>query len=258
MKQTALVTGASNGIGYELTKLLAQDGYDLVLVARSESKLQQMAQELRALHGVAVKVIAKDLGLPSAPQEIFAELQAASVHVDLLVNNAGYGMYGYFAETDLAEDLGMIQLNITALTHLTKLFLPGMIAKRQGKIMNVASTAAFQPGPLMAVYYATKAYVLSFSEALANEVEAQGITVSAFCPGPTSTGFGERAQLGQSKLFESGVMDAASVARIGYAGWQKGQTVIVPGFKNQMLASSVRFMPRKTVVKVVRKVQDKR
>ncbi|MGZ4112810.1 MAG: SDR family NAD(P)-dependent oxidoreductase [Tumebacillaceae bacterium] len=258
MKQTALVTGASNGIGYELAKLLAKDGYNLVLVARSESKLQQLAQDLHAQHGVAVKVIAKDLGLATAPEEIFAELQAAQVHVDLLVNNAGYGMYGNFAESELSEQLGMIQLNITALTHLTHLFLPGMIAKRQGRIMNVASTAAFQPGPLMAVYYATKAFVLSFSEALANEVQAQGITVSAFCPGPTSTGFGERAQLGQSKLFDAGVMDAASVARIGYAGWLKGQTVIVPGVRNQMLASSVRFMPRKTVVNIVRKIQDKR
>src|SRR5689334_5123910 len=161
--KTALITGASSGIGYEFTRLFAKDGYDLVLVARSEKQLVQLAQELKERFGVSVRVIVKDLSNASAPEEVFNELQQEGITIDVLVNNAGFATYGMFTEIDLAAELQEMQLNMVTLTHLTKLFLPGMLQKRWGKILNVASTAAFQPGPLMAVYYATKAYVLSFS-----------------------------------------------------------------------------------------------
>ncbi|HLM57292.1 MAG TPA: SDR family NAD(P)-dependent oxidoreductase, partial [Pyrinomonadaceae bacterium] len=174
-KLTALVTGASGGIGEELARLFAADGHDLVLVARSEDKLNALAKELSAKHGVETLVLASDLARPEAPREIFEQLGREGVVVDALVNNAGFGSYGLFAETELEKELELLQVNVVALTHLTKLFLPIMITLKQGYVMNVASTAAFQPGPLMAVYYASKAYVLSLSEALANECEGTGV-----------------------------------------------------------------------------------
>src|SRR6202790_2259799 len=191
--QTALITGASGGIGYELAKLFARDHYNLVLVARSAERLRRVAEELQGRSGVAVKTVALDLAEASAPRSLFDQLQREGVAVDVLVNNAGFGSIGEFASIAEEEILGQISLNITAVTHLTRLFLPAMLARRHGKIMNVASTAAFQPGPLMAVYYATKAYVLSFSEALANETGGSGVTVTAVCPGPTATAFQKRA-----------------------------------------------------------------
>ena len=187
--KTVLITGASSGIGYELTKLFARDRYNLVLVARSESKLQQIASELTQQFGVTVKFITKDLALSTSPIEIWQELQTEGIAIDILVNNAGFATYGLFTETELQAELNMMQLNMATLTHLTKLFLQEMFPRKTGKILNIASTAAFQPGPLMAVYYATKAYVLSFSEALANELQGTGITVTVLCPGPTASGF---------------------------------------------------------------------
>src|SRR5215207_6130989 len=181
-KMTALVTGASGGIGEELARLFAADGHDLVLLARSRDKLARLSEELAGKHGVGARVVAADLARPEAPREIFEELKGAGVTVDALVNNAGFGSYGLFAETDAKSELDLLQVNVVALTHLSKLFLPGMIARRRGYLMQVASTAAFQPGPLMAVYYASKAYVLSFSEALANECAGTGVVVSALCP----------------------------------------------------------------------------
>ncbi|MCQ6268065.1 SDR family oxidoreductase [Fictibacillus sp. WQ 8-8] len=193
----------------------------------------------------------------SEAEALFQELQQQQITVDFLVNNAGYGLFGEFTETDLQDELSMIDINIKALTTLTKLFLPGMKQRRNGKILNVASTAAFQPGPLMAVYYATKACVLSFSEALENEMKGNGVTVTALCPGPTKTGFESRANLGQSKLFKSGVMDVERVANIGYEGLMKGKSIVIPGFKNRLLANSIRFIPRKWVTATVRNVQEK-
>ena len=255
---TALVTGASGGIGEELARLFAADGHDLVLVARSRDKLTRLAEELKAKHGVAARVLAADLVRDEAPQEIFEELSADGVTVDALVNNAGVGTYGLFAETDLQSELDLLQVNIVALTHLSKLFLPGMMARRRGYLMNVASTAAFQPGPLMAVYYASKAYVLSLSEALANECEGTGVRISALCPGPTETGFVAAAGMGDSKLFDRAVMDARTVAVEGYRGLLAGKTIVIPGLRNNLLARSIGFFPRGLVTKVVRGIQEKR
>ncbi|SFD52320.1 hypothetical protein SAMN05428981_101758 [Bacillus sp. OV194] len=192
----------------------------------------------------------------SEAEALFQELQQQQITVDFLVNNAGYGLFGEFTETDLQDELSMIDINIKALTTLTKLFLPGMKERENGKILNVASTAAFQLGPLMAVYLATKAYVLSFSEALENEMKGMGVTVTALCPGPTKTGIESRANLGQSKLFKSGVMEVERVANIGYEGLMKGKSIVIPGFKNRLLANSIRFIPRKWVTATVRNVQE--
>jgi short-subunit dehydrogenase len=257
-KMTALVTGASGGIGLELARLFAEDGHDLVLVARSKDKLSSLAGELKARHNVGARVLPADLARPEAPQEIFDELQREGVHVDALVNNAGVGSYGLFAETDLKAELDLLQINVVALTHLTKLFLPAMIARRRGYVMQVASTAAFQPGPLMAVYYASKAYVLHFSEALSNETEGTGVHISALCPGPTETGFVAAAGMEESKLFDRGPMGAREVAEAGYRGMLEGRTIVIPGLRNALVAHAVGFMPRGLVTKVVRGIQEKR
>ncbi|HEY7216177.1 MAG TPA: SDR family oxidoreductase [Thermoanaerobaculia bacterium] len=259
-RQTALVTGASGGIGWELARAFAAGGYDLVLVARSGGKLEQLAGELRNRHGVAVRVLAKDLTAHGAPDEIFQELEGVGTAVDVLVNNAGFATFGPFAETDLASELEEIQLNVAVLTHLTKRFLPGMLARRRGGVLNVASTAAFQPGPLMAVYYATKAYVLSFSEALGEELRGGGVTVTALCPGPTATGFQARAEMQDSGLFTGPlkVMDAAAVARAGYEGFQKGKRIVIPGLINKLGVQSVRVSPRALATRLVGAMQAKR
>lgn len=257
-KLTALVTGASGGIGEELARLFAADGHDLVLVARGEEKLKLLAEELGAKHNVAARVVAADLSRPDAPREIFDRLERAGVRVDALVNNAGIGTWGLFAETDLAQELELLQINVVALTHLTKLFLPAMIARRRGYVCNVASTAAFQPGPLMAVYYASKAYVLSLSEALANEFEGTGVRISALCPGPTETGFVAAAGMSESKLFDRGAMSARDVAAAGYRGLLAGKTIVIPGMRNALVARTVGLMPRGLVTKVVRGIQERR
>jgi hypothetical protein len=257
-KMTALVTGASGGIGEELARLFAADGHDLVLVARSRDRLERLAGQLEERHGVAARVLAADLSRAEAPGEIFAELAGAGVRLDALVNNAGFGSYGLFAETDLKSELDLLRVNVVALTHLTKLFLPGMIARGRGYLMNVASTAAFQPGPLMAVYYASKAYVLSLSEALANECAGTGVRVSALCPGPTETGFVAAAGMEQSKLFDRGAMTARDVAAAGYRGLLDGKAVVIPGLRNSLVARTVGLFPRGLVTKVVRAVQEKR
>jgi hypothetical protein len=254
----ALVTGASSGIGKDLAGLLAADGYELVLVARDVARLEELGAELARRHGVAAHAIRADLSDAGAPARLAADVQALGVEIDVLVNSAGYGLFGPFAETDLDAELGMIQLNVTALTHLTKLFLPGMLARRRGRILNVASTAAFQPGPLMAVYYATKAYVLSLSEALANELAGTGVTVTALCPGPTSTGFQAGAKMEASRLVRGKkIMDSQTVARVGYDALKRGKTVVVPGLKNKLLIQSVRFTPRSVVTSIVRSIQER-
>jgi len=258
LKMTALVTGASGGIGLELARLFAADGHGLVLVARSSDKLSALAEELSGKHNVNARVLPADLARAEAPREIFEELRREGVSVDALVNNAGIGSYGLFAETDAKTELDLLQINVVALTHLTKLFLPALIARRRGYVLNVASTAAFQPGPLMAVYYASKAYVLSFSEALANECRGTGVRVSALCPGPTETGFVAAAGMEESKLFDRGAMNARDVAEAGYRGMLDGKTVVIPGFRNALVARAVGFMPRGLVTKVVRGIQERR
>jgi uncharacterized protein len=257
-KMTALVTGASGGIGEELARLFAADGHGLVLVARGEEKLRRLAEELESKHNVGARVVASDLSRADAPREIFEELEREGVRVDALVNNAGIGSYGLFAETELGQELELLQINVVALTQLTKLFLPAMIERRRGYVCNVASTAAFQPGPLMAVYYASKAYVLSLSEALANECEGTGVVVSALCPGPTETGFVAAAGMQESKLFDRGAMTARDVALAGYRGLLAGKTIVIPGARNALLARTVGMMPRGLVAKVVRGIQERR
>ncbi|HZV12640.1 MAG TPA: SDR family oxidoreductase [Candidatus Kapabacteria bacterium] len=258
MKQTALITGASSGIGYELAKLFARDGYDLILIARGEERLRSVAEELANQYKVKTKAIAKDLSLLSSSAEIYEQLTKEDIEIDVLINDAGFATFGPFAETELYAELDVIQVNITTLTQLTKLFLDGMVRRNRGRILNVASTAGFQPGPLMAIYYASKAYVISFSEALANELRGTDITVTALCPGPTRTGFQKRANMEDSKLSQGVIMDAATVARIGYKGLMKGKTIVIPGFKNKLLALSVRLSPRKMVTDVVRRMQELR
>ena len=255
--KTALVTGASGGIGYELARLFARDGYDLVVVARGEEKLAQLARDFGERFGVSVKVVAQDLAEPAAPGEVFAELQREALPIDVLVNNAGYATYGLFWEIDLRTELQMIQVNVAALTHLTKLFLPGMLERGGGKILNLASTAAFQPGPLMAAYYATKAYILSLSEALANELRGTGVTVTALCPGPTRSGFQERAGMEGSRLVRGEIMDARTVALAGYRGLMRNKTVVIPGWGNQLLALAPRLTPRDLVTRFVRRAQER-
>lgn len=259
--KTALITGASSGIGYELACLFAKDQFNLVLIARDVEKLKQLADKLQSKYGVEILVMGKDLSDRSAPDEIFAELHKRGWVVDILVNNAGFGALGLFHEIEINKALDMIQVNVASLTHLTRLLIPSMIKRGSGKILNVASTAAFQPGPLMAVYYATKAYVLSFSEAIANELKETGVTLSVLCPGPTKTGFQTRASMEESKLFSNQflkVMDAETVARIGYSGLMKNKTVIIPGMLNRLLVQSNRLAPRKWVSTIVRKIQERR
>jgi short-subunit dehydrogenase len=256
--KTALITGSSSGIGYALAHCFAVNGYNLVLVSRDQQRLERLAVELRRKARISVKVIAKDLARPTSPDEIVEQLQREGIDVDILVNNAGFGMHGPFSEADVCEQLRLMQLNIASLTHLSRLLLPGMLRKRAGKILNVASTAAFQPGPLMAIYYASKAYVLSLSEALANELRGFGVTVTALCPGPTRTEFQARAGIAHTRLMSSGIMNAETVADIGYRGLMAGKRVVIPGLGNKLLAIAARWAPRAIVLSVVRSMQERR
>ncbi len=256
ISKSALLTGASFGIGLEFARIFAREGYDLVLVARSADRLRQLAPGLEKNHSARSLILATDLSDPGAPAYVLDQTTRAGIQVDVLVNNAGFGQYGMFAENDLEECLRQIQLNVTTLTHMTRLYLPGMIERRNGRILNVASTAAFQPGPLMAVYFATKAYVLHFSEALANELSGTGVTVTCLCPGATATEFHKRAHATGQRLLKFGSMDARTVAEDGYRGMIAGKPVVISGFKNWLLAQSVRFSPRRLVTAIARKVQE--
>lgn len=255
--KTVLITGASSGIGYEFTRLFSREGYNLVLVARNQVRLREIADDLSDRHGVQATVIAADLSVPGSPAEVFEQVQKEGIVVDSLMNNAGFATYGLFAELDIDKELEMMQVNMVALTQLTRLFLPGMLKRHAGRIMNVASTAAFQPGPLMAVYYASKAYVLSFSEALAEELRGSGVTVTALCPGPTRSGFQKRAKMEDSRLVQGRLMDAAAVAQSGYQAMLKGETIVIPGLQNRIMAEAVRFVPRNVVTRIVRKAQER-
>lgn len=256
-RQTALITGASSGIGLDLSRLFARDGCDVVLVARSREALQALADELATRHGIEAHVFAADLARPESPRELAAAVAARGLEIDFLVNNAGFGLAGRFADLDLETELRMIQVNVAALTALTGLFLPPMLARRRGRILNVASTAAFQPGPLMAVYYATKAYVLSLSEAIAEEVRGTGVTVTALCPGPTATGFADTAAMSRSRLFRlAQPAKSMDVARAGYRAMLRGKPIRVTGAANLLLAQSVRIAPRALVRKIARALQE--
>jgi short-subunit dehydrogenase len=253
---TVLITGASGGIGYDLAKLFARDHHNLILVARSKDKLAQVAAELEP-NGITVKTVALDLAQASAAKSVFEKLKSESLTVDILVNNAGFGALGPFAQMPEEDIAGQISLNITALTELTRLLLPQMIARRSGRILNIASTAGFQPGPLMAVYYATKAYVISFSEAIANELQGSGVSVTCFCPGPTDTGFAARAGNDKSRLFKKfSAMSSAQVALQAYRALMEGRTLAISGIQNWMLAQSIRFSPRKLVTAISRWVNE--
>lgn len=250
--KNVLISGATVGIGYELAKFFAADKFNLVLVARNKDLLLERMNEFISRYQVKVKIIPTDLSKPGASENLFQQLQEEKIAIHTLVNNAGFGLLGSFVENDLETELSMIRLNITALTTLTKLFLKEMIQDGGGRILNVASTAAFQPGPNMAVYYATKAYVLSLGEALAEELGETPVVISTLCPGPTATEFQKRAHMGNSKLFKAKVMEADEVAKIGYRGLQEGKTIVIPGLLNKLAVQSLRFSPRKWVVKIVR------
>ncbi len=255
---TALITGASNGIGLELAKVHASKGGDLVLVARNIAKLNELKAELEKQYQVKVYTIGKDLSAPNAALEVYEETKKQHIQIDYLINNAGFGDFGMFVDLDWSKQLQMINLNITTLTHFTHLYLQDMVKRKSGKIMNVASTAAFQSGPTMAVYYATKAYVLSFSEAIDNEVSDKGITVTALCPGATESGFQAAASMEESALVKGKKLPTSqAVAIYGYDAMLKGKTVAIHGFMNAVMANSVRFTPRALVVKITRKLQDK-
>jgi short-subunit dehydrogenase len=244
----ALVTGASAGIGLELARRIAADGWDLALTARNEAALQAVAGEIREKRGVHALVVPADLADPTGPSRVQAELRRADFDVDFLVNNAGFGTWGPFAEQTLESQLSMLQVNVMALTELTHRFLPGMRARGRGRILNLASTAAFQPGPNMAVYFASKAYVLHFSEALGHELRGTGITVTTLCPGPTETEFQERAGMTDSRVGANPLMmGPESVVEAGYRGAMDGRTVVVPGAANRVGSWLPRFTPRSLV-----------
>lgn len=253
----ALITGASGGIGYELARVMAADRWDLVLAARSADKLTEIAGQLSSAHGVQIETVPIDLAVPKATRELFAAATAGGRPITALVNNAGFGLFGPFAEADPASVDQLIQLNIAALTDLTRLALPDMVARRSGYVLNVASAAAFQPGPLMAIYYASKAYVLHFSEAIAEELAASGVRVTALCPGATETGFAQRADMQNSRLFHGHILSAAAVAKAGYNGLLRGQRVVIPGWKYKILTTAVRFAPRTLAAKIARAMQER-
>lgn len=258
MTQTALITGASNGIGLELAKIHARQGGNLVLVARSQDKLEQLAQELSRQHQVQVTVIAQDLSLPDAAQAIFEQTEQLGIQIDLLINNAGFGGHGRFFERELAQEQKMIQVNITTLTELTHLYLHGMVARRQGKILNVSSTASFLPGPLQAVYYATKAYVTSFSQAVAEEVREFGVTVTALCPGAVATGFVEAGNLQGVDAWKN-AKTADEVAQYGYQAMMNGELVAINEAKLRWVSQwLLPFLPRKMLLKMSRLAMEKK
>ena len=255
--QTALITGASAGIGVDLAECFAKGGYDLIITARSEPGLLDVAKRIVATHGVNVEVVSGDLGAINAGAKLASEIARRGFTIDVLVNNAGFGHAGGFGAEPKDPQLGMIDLNVRALTELTHIYWKDMLAKKRGGVLNVASTAAFQPGPLMAVYYASKAYVLSFSEALWEEARDTGVHVSCLCPGPTASKFRDRAGTGKTRLGKtSKVMPSMPVARQGYEGFLSNRRVVVTGGRNKMLITASRLLPRPTLLKTVRRLQE--
>lgn len=256
--ESVLVTGASSGIGRDLARCFAADGCRLVLAARRGGALELLADELRKDHKIDARVLVVDLARPEAPERILTYLRHHGIKVDVLINNAGIGAQGPFAELPLERQLDMLQINVVALTQLTRLLLPGMIERRRGGILNVTSTAAFQPGPYMAVYYASKAYVLSFTEALAQEIAGSGVTVTALCPGPTNTEFSEAARIKNSLFLRMNRMPARAVAGIGHGAFRRGRVVTVAGWTNRLLTFLIRFAPRSLARKAAAAVNKNR
>ncbi|MCB1180303.1 MAG: SDR family oxidoreductase [Leptospiraceae bacterium] len=245
MMKTVLISGATTGIGYDLAHLFGKDKNNLLLIARNEDKLNEVARELITKYSITVNVLKADLSDLNSPKKIYGFAKSKGLFIETLVNNAGFGSNGKFHELPLEEEINMIRVNITSLVYLCRLFLPEMIQNNEGKILNVASTAGFQPGPFMSNYYATKAYVLHFTEGLAVELKNTKIKVSALCPGATITEFQNRANIDNTLLFKGPfVMDSPTVAKIGYEGLLKGKTIVIPGIMNKLLALSVGFSPR--------------
>jgi short-subunit dehydrogenase len=257
-ERTALITGASAGLGRELARLAAKDGHDVVLVARRRDRLEELAKELETAYGMKATVLAADLGERVVPSAIADELHAKGIAVDFLINNAGFGTRGSFVHSDLARELEMVEVNIRALMQLTRLFLPDMIARKRGRILNIASVAGFLPGPYMATYYASKAFVLSFTEALSAELAGTGVTVTASCPGPTATEFGSVAGSDKTKLFQSNVAQVEPVARHAYKAMMAGTIVAVPGLMNKLIAQSVRISPKSVLRSIAAGLNRKR
>ena len=252
LRKTVLITGASSGIGKALAFEFAKDGYDVVLAARSIEKMKSLANELHSHFKVNVIVISADLEINGGATTLHADMKARGIRLNALVNNAGYGTFGEFKNSSLTAELSMMKLNMEAVVALTRLCLADLLATK-GKLLNVASTAAFQPGPYMAVYCATKSFVLSFTEAIACELEDTGVEVMAFCPGPTASGFQEKAELGNSALIKGKKLPTSEyVAKLGYRAMQRGQRVYIPGFINWVMAQSMRFTPRNLATKVVK------
>jgi uncharacterized protein len=255
-RPVALVTGASSGIGRELARVLAREGHDLVLVARREPELQALAAELTSRFGADSTVVAADLSVADGALQVYDAVTAAGLSVEVLVNNAGFGGHGRFAETSAADEQRMLAVNVVALTELTKLFLPEMAERHRGRILNVASTAAFQPGPFMAVYYASKAYVLSFTEALGEELAGTGVTATALCPGVVPSGFQDAAGLSADAPMSKspGAKSPEFVAQAGYDAMMSGKRIVIPGALNKFGVQSLRIAPRRAVLGVVRRL----
>lgn len=256
-RKTALITGASSGIGAEFARILARQGCDLVLVARNKERLDALAEELGRNFGATSLVLAKDLSVRGAVEEIYSDLENKRVGIDILINNAGFGVYGPFLETKLTEEMEMLQVNIVSLTMLTKLFMRDMVSRGFGKILNIGSTGSFSPTPLSSVYCASKAYVLSFSEAIAEELTGTGVTVTTLCPGPTATGFAQRAQMAETKIFQQGTMTAKEVALTGYNAMMSGRPTVVAGMFNKIMVFSIRLSPRYVVTKMAKFLMSK-
>jgi len=254
-KDVVLITGASSGIGRELARLFAADGADLILTARREDRLTALADELQQRYGTVSHIVPLDLTQPSASQELFEKVQATGLRVNILINNAGFGQLGPFVDIPLQRQLDMIQLNVTSLVALTHLFLPGMLEQKKGSVLNLASTAAFQPGPNVNIYYATKAFVLSFSEALWKELQGTGVCVTCLCPGPTRTEFGDESSMHDTPVFKFNAMSVEAVARAGYKGVRKRKRLVMPGLRNQLLSFSVRLTPRPVILDVMTMLQ---
>jgi hypothetical protein len=257
-RRLALITGASSGIGAELARIHASRGGDLVITARRQKELEQLKADLESRHGSKVHIIVKDLAEPDAPQAIYNDLKSRGMRVDYLMNNAGFGYYGLFYQQDWARNEAMIRVNVLALAALARLFLPDMVARRSGRILNVASMAGFLPGPLQAVYYATKAFVISFSEAIANELVGTGVTVTVLCPGPVETEFARQAGTQDVRGFAR-MASAHEVAQAGYEAMLRGRTVIVPGLLNRLaIHVLLRFAPRGMATRISRSTMERR